>query len=53
MTLIGLVNAWWMKFWIFDVGTNKHGWCLTNQHEECIVNITNHKCGCECHGKAV
>ena len=33
-----------------SLGTSKHGWCLTNQHDVCIVEITNHICGCECHG---
>jgi hypothetical protein len=49
---LGLLNV--MRWSLNSVGTNKHGWCLTNQHDICIVVVSDgHKCGCECHGMEV
>jgi hypothetical protein len=33
------------------VGTSKFGWCLTNQHEQCLEISSSGYCRCECHSK--
>lgn len=34
-----------------SVGSGKFGWCLTNQHEQCLIISTSGYCRCECHNK--
>jgi hypothetical protein len=49
---LALLNV--MRWSLNSVGTNKHGWCLTGHHKECIVVVSDgHRCGCECHGMEV
>lgn len=31
-------------------GTTKFGWCMTNQHSDCIITTySGYECGCKCH----